>query len=260
MAKIIVPQPISESIPDHLHIPKYKKCQCWFDVHCPQHNSKLINLALMRALKTKTTRLFLGGDTFNLGWASSFLNRTKYSPEDTEEEFKVAENLFNALSKVFSEIILVGGNHDQGRWSKILGDQVEFSRLVKMMIGNDALKKTKITSRRYCTMDSPSGIWRVTHQAGQGRKRQLSMAEELASVKQQNVMMGHQHYLGMVVERTGNYWAIDSGHMSDANLQEYKNKQDTLHTTWASGFVELDEYGIPTLWRQEDLKSFLRRK
>ena len=50
---------------------------------------------------------------------------------------------------------------------------------------------------------------------------------------------------------------IPAGYMGDSSLMEYKVVQDTLHTTWSSGFVELDEFGIPRLWSKADLKRYL---
>jgi hypothetical protein len=249
-----IPKGIRESIPPHLHRKDHVRSQVWCDLHAPQHDAAAIELALERARQTDTKRLIIAGDALNLGWASSFLGRTGYSPEDTEEEFQVCEQLFKQILTVFDQIIIVGGNHCEGRWSKVIGGQVEFARLLRMILGDEVVNKMVITERRYCTIDTPNGVWRFTHQAGKGRKRQLSMAEELASVTGQHIVMGHQHYLGAVVDRTGKYWCIDGGHMCDPSLMEYKNHMDSLHTSWASGFVELDELGIPRVWRSQDLR------
>lgn len=252
-----IPIGIKESIPTDLNLTDHVKSIVVSDIHAPQHDADLLSMMLERASMIGAKRLIINGDALNLGWASSFLGRTKYTPEDTEEEFEICEKLFKAFLKVFDQIVIVGGNHCQGRFAKIIGDQVEFSRLLRMVLGDEVVNNMKITGRRYCTIETPAGTWRITHQAGKGRKRQLSTVEELASVKQQHCMMGHEHTLGMVVERTGKYWAISTGHACDPALMEYKNTQDSLHTSWASGFAELDENGSPRIWRKEDLRAYL---
>lgn len=254
-----IPEGIKESFPDKLHIDNHENSHIWFDLHLPLHDKELVEMAIKHALLNKVKRLYLGGDALNLGWASSFIGATDSDPEDTEREFKVCEDVFRTLLDVYDEIYLIGGNHDQGRWEKIIGGKIGFERMLKMVLGDYVVLNITTTGRRYMTVDTPSGIWRISHQAGKGRKRQLSAVEELASILQQNVAIGHQHYLGQCIERTGKYWSVDGGCMCNESLMEYKNIMDTLHTQWASGFVHLDEYGIPRCWFKKDLKMYLER-
>jgi len=237
----------------------YQPTLIFSDVHAPRHDKELMEMALQYAHKNKIKRVILNGDSLDMSFFSSFMSRMGWSPEGTEAEMEVCEELFKQFFKVFDEVIYLPGNHDD-RWGKKIDHNFGIDRALRMILGDEVLSKMKTTDRRFLTMTSPSGRWRVTHQIGRGRKRQLSTTEEYASANQINTISGHEHFLGAVVERTGKYWAVQAGHMADASLMEYKNMVDGNYTEWASGFVELDEWGIPHLWRKPDLKRVLKEK
>lgn len=246
---IAVPSGMREDLAPELVVPNHAPSLVLFDLHLPQHSERLLSAALNYALRSDIRRVYLGGDTIDLGYFSPFLGRTKHPPQTTDAEMVVTEQAFACLLEVFEELYIFGGNHDQGRWAKATDEMIDFSRLMRMIVG-DKVDDMHIGGRRYCVVETPLGPWRITHQAGRGRKRQLSSAEELAMLERQHVMMGHEHTLGIVKERTGQFWACNGGFMGDETLMEYKTK-DTTHTRWAPGFVEILDSGWVQLWPAE---------
>jgi len=258
MAKVTVPEPISEEIPDHLHLKNHKHTLVFFDLHSPRMNKPLVEAALKYAALNKIDRLILGGDSLDLAYFSYFLNRTKYSPDSSDKEMTVTEELFKAFFKVFKEVIYLPGNHDD-RWGKAIDQKIGIDRLLRMVIGDECLKKMVITERRYLTIDTPCGVWRITHQIGKGRSVPLSTVLQYSTLHNMNVASGHEHFLGAVRNKNNSGWAVQGGHMSDESLMEYKSLVDGNYTVWAPGFLELDKNGRPILWEEQDIYRYLKR-
>ena len=250
-----IPPPIYDEIEALLHLGVWKKAMCWFDLHAPKHNPRLIEAGCRHAAQEGITRLFLGGDTFDLFFASGFVGYGKSTPLSTREDIRRCRMLFDSILEVFDEVVLFGGNHDEGRWKKVFGGRIGFLECLEMIL-RERVDRMTITSRRWMLADSPAGVWRLTHQAGRGRKVPASMVQEKANLEQQHVIMGHEHYLGQIIEKSGQFWGVNGGFMGLEQAMDYKAEKDTCFSKWAPGYVVLDETGEPDCWR--DRRAYLK--
>lgn len=91
------------------------------DLHAPFHNHPALLRAVAEAEAAGCSTLVLGGDTFDF-YALSRYHKTKQIR--FEDELAKCRALLEFLGSRFTKVLIGRGNHDQGRWERVLADEV----------------------------------------------------------------------------------------------------------------------------------------
>jgi predicted phosphodiesterase len=92
------------------------------DLHIPHHDEKALSIAYREMLDVQPDRIWIGGDLLDFHKISHF-NR---DPEEADiaDEIEKGKDFIAQLRTDFpnAEIVLEGGNHDDGRWEAYLSN------------------------------------------------------------------------------------------------------------------------------------------
>ena len=93
--------------------------------------------------------------------------------------------------------------------------------LKRMFVGDDP--KVQIAPYYYCKIISNGVEWRVTHPKSSGK----GDAKWYSSKYLTNTIMAHNHHLVLQMDRSGTYWAIETGMIVDEKRLPYQAQRDT---------------------------------
>ena len=229
----------------------YQDCLVLSDAQIPLHRKDGLEAVLGIIKRRKYEMVVFNGDTFDLDWASHFTG----SKTDPDYGFQaVADTLVAMYELGVRKFVMVYGNHDD-RVARRLDFKLGHRALIDLCMGyvpsafqqsiHDCLT---VCERYYVELtNTPDGIpWRCTHQQNYHQARG-SVAIKLADQKQQHIIAGHQHHLGVNRSITGRYWCVDGGTLQDDSITEYVYKRDRLGPKMCVGFVTLDQ-GVPSIY------------
>ena len=213
------------------------------DIHVPFCDYDFANLISMVALKQlkKPRRLLIAGDLFNMDTFSTYAHLTNIPT--WAEERKAAKGLMDEWLSTFGEIVFLMGNHDR-RLQKFTGGAFDETDIISLVISNPA--RVKASNYGWCTIDTPGGVYRVTHPKNYGIN-QLTVADALAQKYNQNVISFHEHHLGVGWDRYKRYIVINGGCLVQPEKLAYVALDDSKSAGMARGFVML-RGGTPYLF------------
>lgn len=213
------------------------------DVHSPTTNWKFANFVEKIASKylAEPRNLLIAGDLFNADVFSTF------APNIPQPSWAVERDATRALiknwMKTFEKIYLIMGNHERRIQRFTLG-AFDVADIMALIISNPDRVKMSVFS--YCTIETPGGIWRVTHPK-RYRQTPLTLAGDLSLIKRQNVISFHEHHFGITMDKSGTFVVINGGTLADHTKIPYMALADDVKPTNKTGFVMLKN-GAPYLF------------
>lgn len=91
------------------------------DLHAPWHDPKALYQAVEEAKAEDCSVLIIGGDGFDFYRLSRYAKSKQIRFED---ELAKCRLLLEWLASQFSEVRIIAGNHDGGRWERVLAEQI----------------------------------------------------------------------------------------------------------------------------------------
>jgi hypothetical protein len=136
--------------------------------------------------------------------------------------------------EVFSEIVIIMGNHDR-RMQRANAGEVDAADIFGMLVQNP-----KITVSNYGYLDIESGgeVYRVTHPRNYGRN-QLTVAGQLALKHDCHVISFHEHHLSKGRDVYGRHVTVNGGCLADQKKLAYAHLEDSTGASMDLGFVRL---------------------
>lgn len=171
------------------------------------------------------------------------------NPAGVSEEWSYARREMQATLKQFDSIEWILGNHE-GRILRQM-ESPFFAEDLRRLFVNE---KVHISPYYYCEIISGSAKWRVTHPKSSGK----GDARWYASKYLVNTIMCHNHQLIMQKDRSGTYWAIETGMMVDERRLPYVSQRDTkadMHLLGATFIID----GKPFLLYEDSPWDALKR-
>lgn len=206
------------------------------DLHCPYVDWELADMLISQASTTNITNLIICGDVFDQPTLSQY--PVVHPPPSPHEEEIAARALFKALNEQFQRIVILTGNHDL-RVFKALQGAVTDAPVIALMLARIAAKpSTTWSSFGYCLINTPKGVWRVTHPRNYSRIP-LATARSLASKYQQNVITLHEHMTAMGIDTTGLRVVANVGCLADPGKLPYVIYTDTTAPHMTQSFAIL---------------------
>lgn len=212
------------------------------DVHVPATSWEMACRVSRVAERTGINRLIIAGDLFNMDAFSIYPKSGRTTAWAQERD--AARVLLRDWLEVFTEIVILTGNHD-ARLIKWADGQLEESDIFGMVIQNPKITTSPLS---WCTITSGGQLWRVTH-PGSYSRNQLIVASDLALQFQCNIISFHEHKLARGRDRYNRYTVVNGGMLADATRLDYTRMVDRASAAaMVQGFVMLrngyaTEYG-----------------
>lgn len=208
------------------------------DLHCPFENRPWIEYALSCAAARWPDGygIVLAGDLYDFGE----LSRHNYDarPALIEREFAAAGEILRLLAGAAERVVIMPGNHDL-RFARRTGLPVLMEQLVRLAAG-EIPRNIETTNYEYVTV----GSWLIGHPQAYS-KRGGQVAAQIALIRQRNVIVAHDHTVGMQVSECGRFQGWSLGHCTDQALHRYASQTLTTHRIWTNGAMLLD-HDMPT--------------
>ena len=212
------------------------------DVHVPATDWAMACRVSRVAERLGINRLIIAGDFFNMDAFSTFPKNGKQTAWTQERD--AARVLLRDWLEVFSEIVILTGNHD-ARLIKWADGQLDESDIFGMVIANPKITTSPLS---WCMVESGGRKWCVTH-PGSYSRNQLIVASELALQLQCNIVSFHEHKLARGRDRYNRYTVINGGMLADPDRMTYARLVHRASSAeMVQGFVSLrngygTEYG-----------------
>jgi hypothetical protein len=213
------------------------------DVHVPCTDYDFAQLPALMAKKHKIKNLLIAGDLYSMDAFSKYPKRVDHAT--WHQEKNAAIQLMSEWVRVFDRVVLLMGNHER-RLEKLAEGAYDDSDIFAQLLGSG---KVETSPFGWCTIKTPTGMWRATHQRNYS-KIQLRVASELAHKYQMNIISHHEHHLAMGWDRFKNYVIVSNGGLFDVNKMAYVNMDDSTSAGMTKGFTML-KGGYPFLFGEE---------
>ena len=200
------------------------------DFHVPAESKKWLNKLLAYRREHKISQIIIAGDFWNHDAVSRWELKDPFL--NLRKELQRGKEVLDLLTAE-AHVYLTCGNHDE-RMPRALNHALSFVDWMRMI----HTFNLTVTDNDFLYLVSGQRNFRVCHPHAYSRikgKQASSIAHDL----QEDVMMGHQHYLSLLTNNTGKYVSIDLGCMCDSGAFLYKRKSTTRHPDWENGFVHL---------------------
>lgn len=141
------------------------------------------------------------------------------NPGGISEEWGHARKALRRLVDQFDEIVWELGNHE-GRILRQLQSPTSPEEIKRLFLGD--MEKVKISPYYYCIVESGNTTWRIIHPKSSAK----GDARWYAAKYLTNVVMAHSHQWMMQKDRSGMFWAIETGMIVDEARLPYVAQRD----------------------------------
>ena len=166
-------------------------------------------------------------------------------------ELKEARKVFRSLAS-FNNIYVALGNHDD-RYLRALDKAVAPNELLHQLDRHED-KRWKIAPYYYTLLDTPKGMYRITHPRNAGKNAAIDLAVQFGC----HVIMGHSHRWSVNLDPSARYWAIQTGCGVDEDRLAYVKQRDAKRDAHALGATIIRD-GFPFVLHKDSPFDILKR-
>ena len=214
------------------------------DLHIPLHNRTYLERLIRVGKHAGIKHLVIGGDLFD------FQSLSEHPKEDREVGYDDSKRVAGRILRLLGEdfhLYIVPGNHDR-RYAKRLGGYIDFKDLIWAALAGERTKyPITVSNNDYIYINEGEAGWVVGHPRFFSTIPAKGGAE-VAMIQRRNVCGAHNHIIGMMQSKCGNFWAVDPGHMTEPAMTPYKVRSEGLSKfpAWRPGFM-LVQNNIPQI-------------
>ncbi len=202
------------------------------DVQIPTTDYDFSMLPAIIGERLGVGNLLIAGDLINQDVFSSYA--AEYPVATWEEERRAAQHLMSIWALAFERIVWLAGNHER-RAARSTGGEYQMEELQAQVCNGNTVE---VSRWGWCTIDSPTGVWRVTHPKRYSRIP-LRLANSLALKYGQHIISMHEHHLGATWSDDGKHVIANGGGLFDEGKMGYVVLDDTNSPRMAKGFTSL---------------------
>jgi predicted phosphodiesterase len=241
------------------------------DIHIPQHDPEYLKAVCKAAIAHDLTTLVIGGDLIDCQELSSFI---KDSPtaHSARESLRRTMLVLGALRRVFSTIVVIGGNHEAVRLQRVMDQAVAgrtkaawiladidpdeseavsyeeryvwiMERWNKLVNGTDG--GVRFRPETHCFISGSGGKTLVTHQSNSSRRPPYEGLNHWQR-EQCNIICTHTHLSGWVVAPNGKDAICNIGTGSKREYHRYAVRHDNAWPEWVQAMAIVTD-GVPEL-------------
>lgn len=204
------------------------------DLEIPFQNTGLLTKAIKIAEVFGINNLLIGGDFLCLDSVSTWSKGSIERVPTLTQEIKDARNILKLLSRQFTNIYMIMGNHEE-RIVRATGGSMNMKLIVDLI----APENTNIVPSDYywCYVNDDFYVCHPENYSTNPR----TVALKVAHKEHRHVVSFHQHHMSWSKDESGNFHLIDAGHCTLPNARYYKTIKANTHPQWVSGFVVLQQ-------------------
>ena len=174
-----------------------------------------------------------------------------FSDAGLSGELGEARSVFRSFSS-FKNIYVALGNHDD-RYLRALEQALEPKEFLHQ-IDRHHDKRWKIAPYYYTLIETKQGTFRATHPRNSG----INAAKDLAEQFHQHIVMGHSHRWAVNRDKSGKYWAIQTGCCVDEKRLAYVMQRDAKRDAHVLGATIIRD-GFPFVLCPETPWNIMKR-
>lgn len=193
-------------------------------------------------------RLIIAGDFLNMDVFSKYPHLVNIPTWAQERD--LAKAMFAMYLETFSEIVIIMGNHER-RAQRFTQGAFDETDIFGMLTTSD---KVKTSNFGYCTVNSPTGVWRITHPSNYS-VNQLNVMDTIAQKHGQHVIGFHEHHLAVGWDRFGQHVIVNGGCLVDPCKLAYVMLDDNKCAAMKQGFVMLRN-GTPYIFGKSPITDW----
>lgn len=214
---------------DTLHVFANESIVC-SDWHVPGESQSWYHKLLQYRQTHNIKTIIIGGDFWNFDSISRWVikDRKMSLSEEIEKGLRILKSLSSSAN-----VYLVCGNHDQ-RIAVSFGGVISF----KEWMDSFAIKNLTVTNHDFLYLYSQGVKYRICHPDTYSRIKGSS-ATKIAHARQENIIMGHQHFVSVSTDVTSRYLAVDMGCMCNPDAFLYKNSATNAFPDWENCFIHI---------------------
>lgn len=208
------------------------------DLHCPYVDWELAERVVETARRFHIRQLLICGDIFDFQTLSSY--PLAHPPPSAEQEESIAREIFEMYTSWFKMVRILTGNHDLRLFKALQGALGDEAVIAALMARLAIEKRAEWSTYGYCLIETPTGIWRVTHPKNYSRVL-LATAQRLAWKHHQHVIVFHEHATAVGLDNSGQYVIASVGCMADPVKLPWVQMTDTTAPVMTQAFAVLKE-------------------
>lgn len=248
--KALFRESLTRNYTEYLHISS-ENAIILGDVEIPDHDAEILSMVADMAQKHDIKLLILNGDLYDAGKFSTWKKTVESSGISFSAEIEEVRDILRNFMKIFNNIALLSGNHEQ-RIPKMSGGSITLGHFLE---GIHELRNVTFSEYGYLTLDSCGEQYYICHPQNYSRIP-LSTARELAAKKLMNIIVGHNHHLSHGFDRSGRFHIIDGGCGRDPQKTQYKAMSANTFPEWIPGFVMILN-GVPFTISKKNYPIFM---
>lgn len=208
------------------------------DWHIPHHDADLVERMLAVCRRAGVDQLIINGDFLNEDAFSRWPHHRLNAPWPAEKA--IAQDVLKRLLDNFRLVVWTLDNHDRrilvAQEKQYRASGLDEHDIVALIAGN--LQNGKLRASidyHYVLVESGEQVWRVTSPK-EYRRTKLSLANRLAQLYHQNIIVGGDHLSGVGTDDSGRYVVASNLSIVDRERTPYIQVQDTTFPHWQRGF------------------------
>lgn len=208
------------------------------DWHIPHQDDDMVERLIAVCKRAGVDQLVINGDFLNEDAFSRWPHHRFQIPWPAEKA--VATAVLERLLKAFRRVVWTLDNHDRrilaAQERQFQGRGLDESDIVGMVTrGIESGNLRASTDYHYILVKSGGQVWRVTSPK-EYRRNKLSLANRLAQLYHQNVIVGGDHLSGVGTDDSGRYAIASNLSMINRSSTPYVMVADTSFPHWQKGF------------------------
>ena len=214
-------------------------CGVISDLHIPFQNKNFVDVMYTTMKKYKVKDLAIVGDFWDCDNYTRFV-RLSWG-ESFKEEINHVKDELNRIVHNFKNVWICRGNHEK-RWIDGNNGMMGMKELFNC---TGIIEGYEVTLDDHMILKSGDRIWLLCHPRN-FRQTPLSVARDLATKYNMNVICAHGHGFASGWDKSGKYYCIDSGGLFDKEALEYL-RNTTCYPETRNGFIIIKD-GEPMLF------------
>jgi hypothetical protein len=151
-----------------------------------------------------------------------------FTDNGLSDELSASRSVFRSFGSFKTKVVALG-NHDD-RYLRALDKALSPNELLHQMdVSKDA--SWRIAPYYYSLIETEKGTFRATHPRGAAKNTAIALAVQF----HQHVVMGHSHRWAKQRDPSGDYWAIQTGHLVDEERLAYVMQRDAVRDAHVLG-------------------------
>ena len=217
------------------------------DMHAPFHDAAFMNAVIGLAARLRCDTCVIAGDLVD--WAS-FSVFGRVLGVEAAEEIESARQIVHSIADTFENVIYFAGNHEE-RLGRKMDHLLPITQTMGWFVDQ---ANVQLSEYHYCEIVNGNEEWYIEHPKNTS-VIPTRVAQFLCSKYLKHIIMGHNHLWGMTRDKSGQFYAIETGICADPKKLQYLQMIHNTRPEVVQGAVMILE-GVPLLLSAKNIRLY----